>query len=445
MLVAVIISNDLHAEPLAYNDKIFDITIGEAKKYSNDGNPMDMLIKYREEKGSDVFRNYKPILIGLGKHEGIDFYIGEANYDINDEIKKGINEIKNKYNNHSRKFNFVNIILIFLIIIIISTFLYKKTRIMIFLIPVLMFFISLFTFIRGRVNVNKGKSLYEYLKNDGIEISNNVIRMETIYPFTEINISYEVNYLIEKIRYVYNHLDDYREVYMNDTFNPKSDVVNFSYLEKECMLYDGVNNDMVGINVISENPDIRNKDICRHMYNNKENLGNDRLLQENINKFSELIEYREPSKEESLFDFAKKIGILNYIALDQDYKMSRTFKDWYIEGDDKIIELPYGMYLHYKAPRLLKKDVKEIVCVNVNELDPLSEDNILKVFYLDSNDDLKYDFTICKFIEEDGKQKLYYEPYTILYDVRCASTVFSMNKELEYIDNRPTEVLVKKY
>ena len=120
MLVAVIISNDLHAEPLAYNDKIFDITIGEAKKYSNDGNPMDMLIKYREEKGSDVFSNYNPILIGPGENEGIDLYIGDVNYNINEELQEGIDTIIEKYRTDDYKSNILSQIAIFIVFLIVS-------------------------------------------------------------------------------------------------------------------------------------------------------------------------------------------------------------------------------------------------------------------------------------------------------------------------------------
>ena len=221
--------------------------------------------------------------------------------------------------------------------------------------------------------------------------------------------------------------------------------MSYNYLEKEKMLYNGIDENTESINIIRKIQPISYYDIVGKIEDKfEEDFDDYKYLLNLINRINIKVNFNEPKDIDKVFEYAERVGALRCFNWQRGYEITRYLKDWYIEGDDKIIELPYGMYLHYKAPKLLKKDVKEILCVNINELDPLSEENILKVFYLDSNDNLKYDFTICKFIEEDGKQKLYYEPYTILYDVRCASTVFSMNKELEYVDNRPTEVLVKK-
>lgn len=83
----------VYSTPLPYNDKIFDMTIGEAKKLSPNNNPLDILIEYKEKYGEDVFDNYYYIPIEPGEYEGIDLYVGDANYDINEEIKNGIDTI----------------------------------------------------------------------------------------------------------------------------------------------------------------------------------------------------------------------------------------------------------------------------------------------------------------------------------------------------------------
>ena len=454
MLVVVIFSNDLHAEPLAYNDKIFDTTIGEAKKYSNDGNPMDMLIKYREEKGSDVFSNYNPILIEPGENEGIDLYIGDANYDINEEMQEGINKIIEKYRANDYDSNILSYIIMFVVFLVVSIILYiKSKKRIVLIIPVLFLIVLILPILIKNKQLENCSSLYEYLNNNGVDISNNVIKAEKTYPFGKMDVSYELNCLIDDLNDIHYErsnnkpmfFDEFSESLGNKYLGKDDKQVFYNYLEKEKMLYEGINENTEYINSIREIQRISYYDIADKMFDIFErDLDDYTYLLSLIKRINTKVHIYEPKDTDKVFEYAERIAALRCFNWQKGYEIARYLKDWYIDGDDKIIELPYGMYLHYKAPQLLKKDVKKIVCVNINELDLLGEDNILKVFYLDSNDNLKYDFTICKFIEEDGKQKLYYEPYTIMYDVRCASTVFSMNKELEYIDNRPTEVLVKK-
>ena len=454
MLVLLMLTfcSDTYAEPLAYNDKIFDMTIGEAKKYSNDSNPMDMLIDYRSKYGKDIFSNYNPILTELGENEGVDLYVGDANYDINEEVQEGIDTIMERYKtNDNNLLSYSIILIIFLGLTVVLCIKFKNK--LFFVVPILLFLALILPTLIKNNPFKTYDSLNEYLKNKGIEISNNVIKSEQVSPFGKMDVAYELNYLIDDLNDIYYEKNSDEPFFFDESLKTLGDKylgkdnkqMSYNYLEKEKMLYNGIDENTESINIIRKIQPISYYDIVGKIEDKfEEDFDDYKYLLNLINRINIKVNFNEPKDIDKVFEYAERVGALRCFNWQRGYEITRYLKDWYIEGDDKIIELPYGMYLHYKAPKLLKKDVKEILCVNINELDPLSEENILKVFYLDSNDNLKYDFTICKFIEEDGKQKLYYEPYTILYDVRCASTVFSMNKELEYVDNRPTEVLVKK-
>lgn len=453
--LVVAFSNCLYAESLAYNDKVFDMTIGEAKKYSSDGNPMDILIDYRNKYGENIFSNYDPILTEIGENEGIDLYVGDANYDINEEIEEGINVIKEKYDTDNYNSNVFNYIAMFIVILVLMIVLYIKfNKKIVFIIPILFLLVSTLLILVKNKQIKNFDNLNQYLNYKGIDISNKVIKSEEMYPFGKMDVAYEINYLLDDLNDIHYEKSNNKPLFVDefskslgDKYLGKDDKqVIYSYLEKERMLYNGINENTECINNIRKVQPISYYDIVNKMeYVFERSFDDYTYLLSLINKINTKIYINDMKDDDKVFKYAKRIGALRCFDWKKGYEIAQYFKDWYIEGDDKIIELPYGIYLHYKAPKLLKKDVKEIVCVNINELDPLNEENILKVFYLDSSNNLKYDFTICKFIEEDGKQKLYYEPYTILYDVRCASTVFSMNKDLEYIDNRPDSILVKKY
>ena len=320
MLVLLMLTfcSDTYAEPLAYNDKIFDMTIGEAKKYSNDSNPMDMLIDYRSKYGKDIFSNYNPILTELGENEGVDLYVGDANYDINEEVQEGIDTIMERYKtNDNNLLSYSIILIIFLGLTVVLCIKFKNK--LFFVVPILLFLALILPTLIKNNPFKTYDSLNEYLKNKGIEISNNVIKSEQVSPFGKMDVAYELNYLIDDLNDIYYEKNSDEPFFFDESLKTLGDKylgkdnkqMSYNYLEKEKMLYNGIDENTESINIIRKIQPISYYDIVGKIEDKfEEDFDDYKYLLNLINRINIKVNFNEPKDIDKVFEYAERVGAL---------------------------------------------------------------------------------------------------------------------------------------
>lgn len=95
------------------------------------------------------------------------------------------------------------------------------------------------------------------------------------------------------------------------------------------------------------------------------------------------------------------------------------FKDWYIDGESRDIDLPYGVTLEYREPEFVKKDIQEIVYTNEQELDHNSkEPQVYVMYYKDSEGKLGAAYTDVEFTKTGRNYEISFNPIDLMYDIK---------------------------
>ena len=159
-----------------------------------------------------------------------------------------------------------------------------------------------------------------------------------------------------------------------------------------------------------------------------ENINNDKsdkviFLDDLQNKLTELIPYHnwEDNYMEELYKYIRRVwgGFDSYHYNKYfDNQVISYFKDWYINGESRNIELPYGVVFSYKAPEFVKKDIKEIVYTNERELDHDSTDKqVYVMYYKDSEGKLGASYCEIEFKKTGNNYEMYFNPIFLMYNL----------------------------
>ena len=94
-------------------------------------------------------------------------------------------------------------------------------------------------------------------------------------------------------------------------------------------------------------------------------ISNDKSISFNnfINELNNCIKIKDSNPNEIMFKYVNRIMSDAYILHSHKYydnSVISYFKDWYIDGESRDIELPYGVTLEYREPEFVKKDIEEI-------------------------------------------------------------------------------------
>lgn len=146
-----------------------------------------------------------------------------------------------------------------------------------------------------------------------------------------------------------------------------------------------------------------------------------------VKKIDNLINSRnfEDFNEMLLCDFFEiifpEMYFLIYGRIENNDSVVFHIKYWYINGESRDIELPYGVTIHYEKPRYEDKDIKEIVCNNYDLLEKQSNElQYLYNYYVDSKGKYNGSFAEIKFIDEGGQRKAFFNPYDLTKNIKRA-------------------------
>lgn len=157
------------------------------------------------------------------------------------------------------------------------------------------------------------------------------------------------------------------------------------------------------------------------IYDNVKNNESDKFI-ECLDSINSKVTYNEPNKKEEVFNYLERIMNLTYIYDSSGYTDCSAisyFKDWYIDGESRDIELPYGVTLEYRAPEFVKKDIKEIVYTNERELDHDSkEKQVYVMYYKDSEGKLGASYTDIEFTKTGNNYEISFNPVDLMYDIK---------------------------
>ncbi len=192
--------------------------------------------------------------------------------------------------------------------------------------------------------------------------------------------------------------------------------------------------------IIENNLLFDNISLLKYMNNNKKEMEYEILFDKDIEKLynniikadknilllieqlKNKININDISIDEPLFQYLDRIIDAGYIVSDVDYYDNNVisyFKDWYIDGESRDIELPYGVTLEYREPEFVKKDIKEIVYTNERELDHNSkEPQVYVMYYKDFKGKLNGTYTDVTFIKTRNDYIIDFNPYELLYDLK---------------------------
>lgn len=450
VLFIITLSNLAFAHELLtsdYNDyKGLSRTVGEASKITKSGNPMDFVIAFKEDNGNEIDSDYlNPLefeeedLRNSDNHE-IVYKIYDVEETVRDNIKNKripqsqygvVNESKNS---NSIKFGIVSIV-VSIVFILLFIFIHKKTFI---ILSVLALFLGIFNFanVNRKIEINESISNFALTGEIDNHLSKNIISKdneEKLMGFMnqKWSIGKVINDFLVKINWCNNMhsngisiTDEVYEV-MADEYDSENTAIKneFDSLPLMKYIYPSIDNWKFNKSSI-----LLNGLWIENMETLTNNINNSNYDFESANrKIMEKCTYNSINdkniSEELLFRYVNRIIHHSYLEKDNvniDNYVISYFKDWYIEGfDDKDIELPYGVTLHYEAPKFVKKDIKEILYTNEPELDHNSNDRqVYVMYYKDSKGELNGTYADVEFTQTGENYIIDFNPYELLYDLK---------------------------
>ena len=428
-------------------DEFYKLTLQEAIEYSESGNPIDVFLDFKKQNGGEVDGSYGDYVgtNGDGYYWELEEKVDNITNAIEDKIDKGEEEIKKEIKQEENnsiieyiKKNIIKIILLILcIILIILSITLLKNKIVIIVSSVLIIVLSINLFI----GINKKNEIIESLNNNEnetmaikkiineIEGESKEIKTNDFEYMSEeeyikklcdkkYDISGLINDYILKVYYCIRQKAHNKKIYYNELYEVFSEVdidKEREYVKKEELLDRNtfLDNDPFdyGMNVKTIS-----FDEMEYIYNNItnediESFNNGTFVKKLIDSVDQSIKWIDAknykNKNILLSSYlVKKIGsrkiCKNFFAED----ILKVLKDWYIE-ENETIELPFNVKINFEKQKFIEKDIKEIIGTNKN-------DDSLIIYYKDSNGNIKGDFLLNDYIDDNGS----FNKSEIMYNIK---------------------------
>ena len=429
---------------------IFDWKIEEAKRVTKTENPLDLVVAYKEEMDGRIDGSYQDV----GQH---DYYLDEdpnlSDYQKNMIIKiiqntnYMIDNIENntipqsyiqniKEINDSKNIKLLVVLSFLLIASIVILVLTKKKIIIVASVVILL--IGIYHLIPTNQLIDKHNHIEEYVLgisnnniSDDVDVDKSINEMKKTLNL-KWNISKLINDYIIKVSSCYYLLDndkewheEYYDTYDNithDTFDYIDDFRNSSnnYIKDLPLLKYKTNEGFIELSYEIQQSGIKYDEI-KNLYDNIK-INNNISFNDFLTELSIKINNDVMDESELLFHYLARIIDSVYVRYSSEYynnEVISDFKDWYIDGESRNIELPYGVILEYKEPEFIKKDIKEIVYTNESELNiDNSDKQVYVMYYKDSIGEIGASYTDVQFVKRDGDYEILFNPVDLLYDIK---------------------------
>lgn len=460
-LFVMLISINTYSQELT-KEEFYKYTLEDAIDYSKDGNPIDVFLDFKKHNGGEVDLGYGDYvgLNGDAYYYELDEKVYEEENKIHEMIEKGEKEIVkelaiNKNQNIKNYFgnNIIKVILLFICIIsVIIGIVILKNKIVIIISSILIVVLVISLIIPSLfINTNKENILFDDIR----DVNNQKIAIKN--PFNSEEISQEIDenqeskvkfnndfeYITEKeyidkmcnkkydiSRYINDYIlkvyycvskkaqdkeFDYEELSgILDSFNinkEKEYVSKLELLDRNTFLNNDPNDYGINTKTISF-------DEMKFIYENItdtdiEDYKNGTFIDKLINSIEQKIKFiisNDFDNQDLLLSryLVKKINSHSLCKKFFDDDILRVLKDWYIEDNTKI-ELPFNVKLNFEKQKFIKKDINEFLAVNKDNYN-------LYVYYKDSKGNIKGDFVLSEYIDDNGN----FNKSEITYNIKRA-------------------------
>ena len=446
----------IESDNAKYN--MYEIKNSESKKVTKTENSLDLVVAYKNEKNGKIDGSYKDV--GNGRWEQDDemtdlqMLVTSAWQDIKENIRK--NTIPYDYNyeyteNKKKSNNYIIITILFIILllsIVLLIVIHKKIIIIVCIIVFSLLINQLFIYITPEDNYNhiaeyilgisdkhiaKGLTAERSMKLLDDKLNNihwsiaKIVNDYIVKTYASIflysnNIEPVIeNYHSEYDEIDYEYIDGFDSIAEieqrnSDTF---ASITMYNFKESDCVSnylydYDGISRS--GISMI---------DCYRNLLSNRVNN-----FEYIINHLLDKLSYNDEIDKELLFHYVARISPSLYIMDSNDYYNNDVisyFKDWYINGESRNIELPYGVILEYKKHKFVKKDIQEILYTNERELDHESkEPQVLVIYYKDSKGNISGVATDITFTKTGTDYEMSFDPFDLLYEITRPTAILTI-------------------
>lgn len=460
-------------------EKPLNYTLNEASKMTKSGNPLDLVLAYKEYAQSigETISKYdfeQDFVIGEGEdnYDGPEVHTIDSDlYSMSGNIKWNLsknviptndnieyNQIKSELN------NFQTIIVVgILLVIFIVLFVLKRNKIFIILCLLVLLY-GIYSVLIVRQVEDKYNHIENYILNGVIDnhLSKKIeidyddqFKADFINKYSRDWDANVINGYLMSLNYcnkfiknnedfptIYKYCEDCGMFFI-DEYSPYTNYDEFKkyvdelysnnidpWQEEKVFVEDLPLLNYENERDINENFDIRvhNKFDYYEMKNVYEKINNDNsykvfFLVNLQNQLIKLIPYHdwEDNYMEELYKYVRRVwGHIDRYDYSEyfDNQVIPYFKDWYINGESRDIELPYGVVFSYKAPEFVKKDIKEIVYTNERELDHDStEKQVYVMYYKDSEGKLGASYCEIEFKKTGNNYEMYFNPIFLMYNL----------------------------
>lgn len=451
VLFAVLMSNQVLAKDIDIND----MTLKEAIEYSQSGNPIEAVLDYCKENnlyGANTFTEQ------FGDGEWGNVKLGSTDR-INRIIEGGVEGLEEKHKNEQKEeitienknLFLVYIILIVLIAVLILSII-KRKRMLVILCSIASLVIIVLIVMNLMKVINKNN-----LYNNTLSLLNNIDDKkaeENLNLDKEINISHEINDYIIKVWYCAKCKAENIDIFDNDMINGYHVMdepiifyddyidVDKNYVSKSEYYGKKIVSDWTGRDYPIQTAGI-SKETTKGIYDNLtdkdiEDYKNGTLINKLVVELKNKIKYREHTdkmfEREQLSDYIAIIaqGSSCYFSKDIDNEVKSNYKYWYLDGENKIIELPYGVYLKYEKQEVEKIDNEEWIYTNINEIDYINNDEYLYAYYI-KDGKLYGEYAAI----DNENEKISFNPYELTHKIKKAKVSLSLDKDYIFNDKNP--------
>ena len=459
VLFAVLMSNQILANDIDIND----MTLKEAIEYSQSGNPIDAVLDYCKENnlyGAETFAEE------FGDGEWGDVELGSET-KIKKTISDGVEALEGKHKNQQKEDIFIELkshifvyILLIIFIVLLTISIVKKKKVLIILCSIVFVVVAVFA-ISIFLKVNKRNDLYD----DTLKLLNNINDKkaeESLNLDKEINISAIINDYIIKVWYCAKCKAENIDIFDNDMVNGNHTMdepiifyddyidVDKNYVSKSEYYGKRIVSDWTGRDYPIQTAGI-SKETTKGIYDNLtdkdiEDYKNKTLINKLVVELKNRIKYREHTdkmfEREPLSDYIAIIaqGSSCYFSKDIDNEVKSNYKYWYLDGENKIIELPYGVYLKYEKQEVEKIDNAEWIYTNINEIDYTNDDDFLYAYYI-KDGKLYGEYAAI----DNENEKISFNPYELTHKIKKAKVSLSLDKDYKFNDKNPLKESEKKW
>lgn len=437
-----LIGSTIKNDDKTYN--MYEINNKDAKNISKTGNPLELVVAYKEEMDEGIDGSYQDV--GNYEYESGDYendtsiqrYLGDMRYNIRVNLENNIIPQSFTQNikeiNDTKNIKVLVILSILLIISIVILILTKKKIIIVASVVILL--IGIYHLIPTKQLIDKHNHIEEYVL--GISNNNILEDVDVDKSITEMKKTLNLKWNISKLinDYIVKVNSCYKLINNNATL-PNTDEETWDENEHGAFGYidgfdDSTNYNLKDIPLLKYQTnegfiELSNETLQKGIeYDGIKNIYDD--VSNNSSSFNEFltnltssVDYNSIDESELLFHYLARIIDPMYVCNSSEYynnEVMSNFKDWYIDGESRDIELPYGVTLEYKEPEFIKKDIKKIVYTNEPELNTDdSEKQVYVMYYKDSNGNLGASYTDIQFVKSGSNYKILFNPVDLMYEV----------------------------